>query len=105
MRENLVRLCEKINDGYYKITPESAEYKVFEKWMTDDQIAVLLAISGTMKLNLLSGIAKRAGMEKEKARALLHELTEIGLVVQKPIGKLEFTFSPYTHRECLSFCF
>lgn len=94
MRENLVKLCQKINDGYYEITEDCAEYRVFEQWMTDDQIAVLLAIKGTMKINLLSSIAKRAGFEKEKARSLLHELTEIGLLVQKPIGKIELYLQP-----------
>ncbi len=88
MRENLVKLCEKINDGYYKITPDCAEYRVFEKWMTDEQIEVLMAIKGTMKINFLGGIARRAGMKKEKARALLHELTEIGLLVQVIIPKV-----------------
>ena len=87
-RQNLIRLCEKINDGHYKITPDCAEYRAFEKWMTDDQIAVLMAIKGTMKINTLGGIAKGAGMTKEKARALLHELTEIGLLVQVVIPKV-----------------
>ena len=82
VRENLVKLCEKISDGHYKITPDCAEYKVFEKWMTDEQIDVLMAIKGVLKINMLGSIAKRAGMDKEKARALLHELTEIGLLVQ-----------------------
>ena len=31
VRENLIKLCEKINGGHYKITPDCAEYKVFEK--------------------------------------------------------------------------
>lgn len=87
-RGNLISLCEKINDGHYKITPDCAEYRAFEKWMTDEQIAVLMAIKGSMKINMLGGIAKRAGMPKEKARALLHELTEIGLLVQVIVPKV-----------------
>ena len=88
VRQNLIALCEKIGDGHYKITPDCAEYKVFEKWMTDEQIQVLMAIKGVMQINLLNGIAKRAGMDKEKARALLHELTEIGLLVQVIVPKV-----------------
>ena len=88
IRHNLVKLCEKINDGHYKITEDCAEYRVFEKWMTDEQIEVLMAIRGTMKINTLAGIAQRAKMKKEKARALLHELTEIGLLVQVIIPKV-----------------
>ena len=87
-RQNLIKLCEKIGDGHYKITPDCAEYKVFEKWMTDEQIELLMQIKGAMKINTLSGIAKRAGMDKEKARAMLHELTEIGLLVQVIIPKV-----------------
>ena len=88
VRENLIKLCEKIGDGHYKITPDCAEYKVFEQWMTDEQIALLMAIKGAMKPNFVGGIARRAGMNKEKARQLLHELTEIGLLVQVLVPKI-----------------
>ena len=88
VRENLIKLCEKIGDGHYKITPDCAEYKVFEQWMTDEQITLLLAIKGAMKPNFVGGIARRAGMDKEKARQLLHELTEIGLLVQVLVPKI-----------------
>ena len=85
IRENLIKLCEKIGDGHYKITPDCAEYKVFEQWMTDEQITLLLAIKGAMKPNFVGGIA---GMDKEKARQMLHELTEIGLLVQVLVPKI-----------------
>mgnify|MGYP000464253164 FL=1 len=51
VRQNLVKLCEKINDGHYKITPDCAEYRAFEKWMTDEQINLLMNVKGTMKIN------------------------------------------------------
>ena len=86
-RQNLIKLCEKIGDGHYKITPECAEYKVFAGWITDNQIEVLMAIKGVMKINLLGNIARRAKMPKEQARDLLHELTEIGLLVQVTVPK------------------
>ena len=88
VRENLVKLCEKIGDGHYKITPDCAEYRVFEKWITDEQIDVLMAIKGVMKINFLANIAKRANISKVKARYLLHELTEIGLLVQVIVPKV-----------------
>lgn len=88
VRENLIKLCEKIGDGHYKITPDCAEYKVFEKWITDEQIALLMAIKGAMKPNFLGGIARRAGMPKDKARTMLQELTEIGLLVQVLVPKI-----------------
>ena len=37
VRENLIKLCEKINDGHYKITPDCAEYRMFEKWIDRPQ--------------------------------------------------------------------
>lgn len=64
VRQNLVKLCEKINDGHYKITPDCAEYRAFEKWMTDEQINLLMNVKGTMKINLLGSIARRAGVKR-----------------------------------------
>ena len=61
VRENLIELCEKINDHHYKITPDCAEYKVFEKWITDEQIAVMLALT-SMKPSLVPIIARKAKM-------------------------------------------
>ena len=41
VRKNLLELCEKIADGHYRIDENCAEYKCFEKWLTDDQIKVM----------------------------------------------------------------
>ncbi|MDO4815656.1 MAG: FAD-dependent oxidoreductase [Bacillota bacterium] len=90
VRKNLIKLCEKISDGHYKITPDCAEYRVFEKWITDNQIEVLMAIKGVMKINFLRNIARRAKMSLAQTRDLLHELTEIGLLVQVTIPKTSF---------------
>ena len=81
VRENLIRLCEKINDGHYKITPDCAEYKVFEKWITDEQITVMLALT-SMKPSFIPLIARKAKMSAKRTKEVLHELTDIGLVVQ-----------------------
>ena len=99
VRENLIELCKKINDGHYEITPDCAEYKLFRDWITDDQIAVMLAIKGTMKINTVGSIAKKAGFSKAKTKEILHRLTEIGTIVQViiPLIKLElYLQSPYT---------
>ena len=88
VRENLIKLCEKIGDRHYKITPDCAEYKVFEQWITDEEINLLMSIKGVMKINFLANIAKRAGMEKEQAREAMHRLTEYGLLVQVIIPKV-----------------
>ena len=98
VRQNLIELCEKINDGHYKITPDCAEYKVFEKWITDDQITVMLALK-SMKPSFIPGIAKRAKMSRKKTKEILHELTDIGTVVQVLVPKVGleiYLLPPYT---------
>ena len=98
VRENLIRLCEKINDGHYKITPDCAEYKVFEQWITDEQIAVMLALT-SMKPGFVPMIARKAGMSVKRTREVLHEITDIGLCVQVIVPKVGleiYLLPPYT---------
>ena len=98
VRENLIKLCEKINGGHYKITPDCAEYKVFEKWITDEQITVMLALTD-MKPAFVPIIAYKAGMSIKRTREVLHEIFDIGLVVQVvvPVVELElYLLPPYT---------
>ena len=71
VRQNLIKLCEKINDGHYKITPDCAEYKVFEKWITDEQITVMLALK-SMKPSFIPMIAKKANMSYARTKEVLH---------------------------------
>ena len=96
VRENLIRLCEKINDGHYKITPDCAEYKLFEQWITDEQIAVMLALT-SMKPSFVPMIARKAKMSVKRTKEVLHEITDIGLVVQVLKAGLEvYLLPPYT---------
>ncbi len=98
VRENLIRLCEKINGGHYKITPDCAEYKVFEQWITDEQITVMLALTD-MKPAFIPLIARKAKMSAERTKEVLHELTDIGLVVQVVVPKVGleiYLLPPYT---------
>ena len=98
VRENLIKLCEKINDGHYKITPDCAEYKVFEQWITDEQITVMLALT-SMKPGFVPIIAHKAKMPVKRTREVLHELTDIGLVVQVVVPKVGleiYLLPPYT---------
>lgn len=82
VRENLLELCRKINDNHYDITPECAEYKALENWLTDKQIHILLSFKGCMKPNPLSAIAKRAGLSRKETKAALHKLTDLGMLIQ-----------------------
>ena len=98
VRQNLIKLCEKINDGHYKITPDCAEYKAFEKWITDEQIAVMMALT-SMKPSFVPIIARKAGMSVKRTREILHEITDIGLVVQVVVPKVGlevYLMPPYT---------
>ena len=98
VRENLIKLCEKINDGHYKITPDCAEYRVFEQWITDEQISVMLAMT-SMKPAFVPIIAKKAGLSVKRTREVLHEITDIGLVVQVVVPKVGleiYLLPPYT---------
>ncbi len=98
VRENLIRLCEKINGGHYKITPDCAEYKLFEQWITDEQIAVMLAMTD-MKPAFVPVIAKKAKMPVKRTREILREITDIGLVVQVVVPKVGmeiYLLPPYT---------
>ena len=98
VRQNLIELCEKINDGHYKITPDCAEYRVFEQWITDEQIAVMMALT-SMKPAFVPMIARKAKMPVKRTREILHEITDIGLVVQvlvKKIGLEIYLLPPYT---------
>ena len=98
VRQNLIQLCEKINDGHYKITPDCAEYKVFEQWITDEQIAVMLALT-SMKPSFVPLIARKAKMSVKRTREVLHEITDIGLVVQVVVPKVGleiYLLPPYT---------
>ncbi len=98
VRENLIRLCEKINGGHYKITPDCAEYRVFEKWITDEQISVMLGMTD-MKPAFVPLIARKAKLTAKRTREVLHELTDIGLVVQVVVPKVGleiYLLPPYT---------
>ena len=98
VRENLIQLCQKINGGHYKITPDCAEYKLFEQWITDEQISVMLAMTD-MKPSFVPLIAKKAKMPVKRTREVLREITEIGLVVQVVVPKVGleiYLLPPYT---------
>ena len=98
VRENLIRLCEKINDGHYAITPDCAEYKLFEQWITDEQISVMMAMT-SMKPSLVPVIARKAKLPVRRTREVLREITDIGLVVQVVVPKIGlevYLLPPYT---------
>ena len=98
VRQNLIQLCEKINGGHYKITPECAEYRLFEQWITDEQIAVMLAMTD-MKPALVPLIARKAKLPVKRVREILREITDIGLVVQVIVPKVGleiYLLPPYT---------
>ena len=98
VRQNLIQLCEKINDGHYEITRDCAEYKLFEQWITDAQIAVMMALT-SMKPAFVPLIARKAKLPVKRTREVLREITDIGLVVQVVVPKVGleiYLLPPYT---------
>ncbi len=95
-RENLIKLCQKINQGHYTITPDCAEYKALN-WLTDEQITVMSAMTD-MKPGFVPIIARKAKMPVKRTREILRELTGLTVVqVVVPKVNLEiYLLPPYT---------
>ena len=72
-RQNLIELCKKISHGHYPIDENCAEYKAFEKWMTDDQITVLMAMD-LLSPSFVETVAEATGFSEEKTLEILREL-------------------------------
>ncbi|NCC67852.1 MAG: FAD-dependent oxidoreductase, partial [Clostridia bacterium] len=81
VRENLIELCKKISNGHYTIDENCAEYKVFEKWMTDDQITVMLAMD-LLQPSFPESIAEATGFSQEKTLEILRGLADIGVIAK-----------------------
>ena len=96
VRENLIKLCQKINGGHYTITPDCAEYKALN-WLNDEQIAVMSAMTD-MKPGFVPIIARKAKMSVKRTREILRELTSLTVVqVVVPKVNLEiYLLPPYT---------
>jgi len=77
VRKNLLELCEKIADGHYRIDENCAEYVCFEKWLTDDQIKVMMAMD-----LLQPTVAEACGFSSEKTQEILRELADIGAIAK-----------------------
>lgn len=80
-RQNLIELCEKISNGHYVTDENCAEYKAFEKWMTDDQITVLMAMD-LLAPSFPETIAEATGFSEEKTLEILRKLADIGVVAK-----------------------
>jgi len=81
VRQNLIELCEKLSDGHYTINEDCAEYKLFENWITDDQITVLLAMD-LLQPAFPESVAEATGFSEEKTLEILRGLADIGVVAK-----------------------
>ena len=88
VRQNLIELCEKMAHGHYEINQNCAEYKTFEKWMTDEQIKVLMAME-LMTPALPASVAYDIGEPEEKITDMLREMADIGVVQRIEKGGME----------------
>ncbi len=87
-RQNLIELCEKMAHGHYEINENCAEYKTFEKWMTDEQIKILMAME-LLTPALGASVAYDIGESEEKVVDMLRELADIGVVQRIEKGGME----------------
>lgn len=88
VRQNLLDLCNKMAHGHYEIDENSAEYKTFEKWMTDDQIKILMAME-LLTPALPASIAYDIGEPEDKVLEMLREMADIGVVERVDKGGME----------------
>ena len=88
VRQNLLDLCNKMAHGHYEIDENNAEYKTFEKWMTDYQIKLLLAME-LLTPTLPASLAYDIGEPEEKVVDTLRELADIGVVQRIEKGGME----------------
>lgn len=88
VRQNLIEMCEHISCGHYKITPECAEYRLFEDWITDDQIAVMLGME-MMVPTTAEAVAEAAGMSEVQAYRALRELADVSCIAHADLFGVE----------------
>lgn len=88
VRQNLIELCEKMAHGHYEINENCAEYKTFEKWMTDEQIKVLMAME-LLTPALPASVAYDIDEPEDKVTEMLREMADIGVVQRIEKGGME----------------
>ena len=88
VRENLVEMCKKISSGHYEITPECAEYRLFENWITDDQIRVMMAMD-LMVPTTAEEVAETAGMTPIEAYKALMGLADVSCIAHATVYGME----------------
>ena len=88
VRENLLEMCKKISCGHYEITPECAEYRLFENWITDDQIKVMMAMD-MMAPTTAEAVAAEAGMSEIEAYKALMGLADVSCITHATVYGME----------------
>lgn len=79
VRQNILDVCIKMADGHFPVYEGCPEYNLFEKWMTDDQATVLLAMP-LMQPTFAENVALDTGFSVEKSLEILRELADIGVI-------------------------
>ena len=88
VRENLIEMCKKISNGHYEITPECAEYRLFENWITDDQIKVMMAME-LMTPTTADDVAEAAGMSPIECYKVLCSLADVSCITHATVYGME----------------
>lgn len=88
VRQNLLELCKKMAHGHFEVDENNAEYKTFEKWMTDEQIKILMAME-LLTPALPASVAYDIGEPEDKVLEMLREMADIGVVQRIEKGGME----------------
>lgn len=88
VRENLLEMCKKISCGHYEITPECAEYRLFENWITDDEIAVMMGMD-MMAPTTAEAVAEAIGMPEIQAYKALCALADVNCIAHATVYGME----------------
>lgn len=97
VRENLIELCKKIGHGHYDIDENCGEYHLFEKWITDEQIEVLMGMELFTPMTA-EVVSENTGIPEAKVLEELRKLADIGVLLNTEAMGLEvyvlMTFAP-----------
>ncbi len=88
VRQNLIEMCKHVSCGHYEITPECAEYRLFENWITDDQIKVMMAMD-MMSPTTAEAVAAEAGMSEIEAYKALMGLADVSCIAHANVYGME----------------
>ena len=88
VRENLIEMCKHLACGHYEITPECAEYRLFEDWITDEQIEVMMAMD-MMSPTTAAEVAEKLGKDEIETYKVMMSLADVNCITHATVYGME----------------